>query len=81
LFKEIKKKFIKEPILKIYQLRLLIRVKIDILDFRPLKSDSASVRSDSYKPSLEVQIQSQRKDIAQRAIQPSGSGYEYYGRW
>jgi hypothetical protein len=25
--------FIKEPILKIYQLRLLIRVKIDILDF------------------------------------------------
>jgi hypothetical protein len=33
LFKEIKKKFIKEPILKIYQLRLLIRVKIDILDF------------------------------------------------
>jgi hypothetical protein len=33
LFKEIKKKFIKESILKIYQLRLLIRVKIDILDF------------------------------------------------
>jgi hypothetical protein len=33
LFKEIKKKFIKKPILKIYQLRLLIRVKINILDF------------------------------------------------
>jgi hypothetical protein len=33
LFKEIKKKFTKEPILKIYQLRLLIRVKIDVLDF------------------------------------------------
>jgi hypothetical protein len=33
LFKEIKKKFTKEPILKIYQLRLLIRVEIDALDF------------------------------------------------
>ena len=33
LFKEIKKKFIKEPILKIYQSKLPIRVKIDILDF------------------------------------------------
>jgi hypothetical protein len=33
LFKEIKKKFIEEPILKIYQSRLLIRVKIDTLDF------------------------------------------------
>jgi hypothetical protein len=33
LFKEIKKKFTEEPILKIYQLRLLTRVKIDILDF------------------------------------------------
>jgi hypothetical protein len=33
LFKEIKKKFTKELILKIYQSRLLIRVKIDILDF------------------------------------------------
>jgi hypothetical protein len=33
LFKEIKKKFTKEPILKIYQLRLLIRVEINILDF------------------------------------------------
>jgi hypothetical protein len=33
LFKEIKKKFIEEPILKIYQLKLLIRVEIDILDF------------------------------------------------
>jgi hypothetical protein len=26
-------KFIEEPILKIYQLKLLIRVKIDVLDF------------------------------------------------
>jgi hypothetical protein len=33
LFKEIKKKFTKKPILKIYQLRLLIRVKTDALDF------------------------------------------------
>jgi hypothetical protein len=33
LFKEIKKKFIKEPILKIYQLRLLIKVEIDALNF------------------------------------------------
>jgi hypothetical protein len=33
LFKEIKKKFTEEPILKIYQLRLLIRVKINALDF------------------------------------------------
>jgi hypothetical protein len=33
LFKEIKKKFIKELILKIYQLKLLIRVKINTLDF------------------------------------------------
>jgi hypothetical protein len=33
LFKEIKKKFIEEPILKIYQLRLPIRVEIDALDF------------------------------------------------
>jgi hypothetical protein len=33
LFKEIKKKFIKEPILKIYQLKLLIRVKTDALNF------------------------------------------------
>ena len=33
LFKEIKKKFTKEPILKIYRLTLLIRVKIDTLDF------------------------------------------------
>jgi hypothetical protein len=31
--KKIKKKFTEEPILKIYQLRLLIIVKIDILDF------------------------------------------------
>jgi hypothetical protein len=33
LFKEIKKKFTKESILKIYQLRLPIKVKIDALDF------------------------------------------------
>ena len=33
LFKEVKEKFTKEPILKIYQLRLLTKVKIDILDF------------------------------------------------
>jgi phage gp16-like protein len=33
LFKEIKKKFTEESILKIYQLKLLIRVKIDTLDF------------------------------------------------
>ena len=33
LFKEIKNKFIKKPILKIYRLELLIKVKIDLLDF------------------------------------------------
>ena len=33
LFKEIKGKFIKEPILKIYQLKLPMRVKTDLLDF------------------------------------------------
>ena len=33
LFKESKEKFIKELILKIYQPKLLIRVKIDLLDF------------------------------------------------
>jgi uncharacterized protein YaaW (UPF0174 family) len=33
LFKEIKKKFTEELILKIYQSRLLIRVEINILDF------------------------------------------------
>jgi len=33
LFKEIKNKFTKEPILKIYQPELPIRVKTDILDF------------------------------------------------
>jgi hypothetical protein len=33
LFKEIKKKFTEEPILKIYQLKLLIRVKTDASDF------------------------------------------------
>ena len=33
LFKEVKELFIKEPILKIYKLSLLTKVKIDILDF------------------------------------------------
>ena len=33
MFKEIKNKFIKKLILKIYRLKLLIRVKIDLLDF------------------------------------------------
>ena len=33
LFKEIKEEFIKEPILRIYQPILLIRVKTDSLDF------------------------------------------------
>ena len=33
LFKEIKNKFIEELILKIYRLELLIKIKIDLLDF------------------------------------------------
>ena len=33
LFREVKEKFIKELILKIYQLRLLMKIKIDVLDF------------------------------------------------
>ena len=33
LFKEIKNKFIEEPILKIYRQELLIKVKTDLLDF------------------------------------------------
>ena len=33
MFKKIKNKFIEELILKIYKLELLIRVKIDLLDF------------------------------------------------
>ena len=33
MFKKIKNKFIKKLILKIYRLELLIRVKIDLLDF------------------------------------------------
>ena len=33
LFKEIKELFVKELVLKIYKLSLLIKVKIDILDF------------------------------------------------
>ena len=32
-FKKVKKLFIKELVLKIYKLSLLIKVKIDILDF------------------------------------------------
>ena len=33
MFKEIKDKFTEKPILKIYRLELLIRVKMDLLDF------------------------------------------------
>ena len=33
LFKEIKNKFIKEPILKVYRLELQIKVKTNLLDF------------------------------------------------
>ena len=33
MFKEIKNKFIKELILKIYRLELLVRVKMDLLGF------------------------------------------------
>ena len=33
LFKEVKKLFIKELVLRIYKLSLLTKVKIDILDF------------------------------------------------
>ena len=33
LFKEIKDKFIEKPILKIYKLELLMRVKTDLLNF------------------------------------------------
>ena len=33
LFKEVKEKFTEEPILKIYQLRLLMKVKTNVLDF------------------------------------------------
>ena len=33
LFKEVKKLFIKELVLRIYKLSLLIKVKTDILDF------------------------------------------------
>ena len=33
LFKEIKNKFTKEPILKIYRQKLLIKIKTDLLDF------------------------------------------------
>ena len=32
-FKEVKKLFVKKLVLKIYKLSLLIKVKIDILDF------------------------------------------------
>ena len=33
MFKEIKNKFIKEPILKIYRQELLTKVEINLLDF------------------------------------------------
>ena len=33
LFKEVKELFIKEPVLRIYKLSLLIKVKTDVLDF------------------------------------------------
>ena len=33
MFKKIKNKFIKKPILKIYKRELLIRIKIDLLNF------------------------------------------------
>ena len=33
LFKEVKELFVKELVLKIYKLSLLIKVKIDVLDF------------------------------------------------
>ena len=33
MFKEIKNKFIEELILKIYKLELLMRIKMDLLDF------------------------------------------------
>ena len=33
LFKKVKKLFAKEPVLRIYKLSLLIKVKIDVLDF------------------------------------------------
>ena len=33
LFKEVKELFAKEPVLRIYNLSLLIKVKIDALDF------------------------------------------------
>ena len=33
LFKEVKKLFIKELVLKIYKLSLLIKIKTDVLDF------------------------------------------------
>ena len=33
LFKEVKELFIKELVLRIYKLSLLIKVKIDVLDF------------------------------------------------
>ena len=51
-----------------------------ILVFRPSKSDFALVCGDGYKPgSLKFQIQSQRRDIAQRAGRP-GCGCECCGR-
>ena len=45
---------------------------------RPSKTDSAPVRGDGYEPES-VQTQSQRRDVAQRAIRLSGGG-GYYGQ-
>jgi hypothetical protein len=46
-------------------------------NIRPLKTDSAPVRGDGYKPGSLTQ--SQRRDVAQRAIEPGG-GYKRYRR-
>ena len=43
---------------------------------RPSKTDSAPVRGNGYEPGSS---QSQRRDVAQRAIGPSGGGCEYWG--
>ena len=48
------------------------------MQIRPSKTDSAPVRGDGYEP--ESLTQSQRRDVAQRAIGPGG-GCERCGRW
>ena len=48
-----------------------------LLSFRPLKTDSTAIRGDGYKPKSS---QSQRRDVTQRTIRPSG-GNKYCGRW